>query len=178
MSAWPKVVATTLAMGAFVALYEVTIPDSKTASKESAFANETPRPGTRLRFAATAYCKGLTTASGVAVQKGAVASDPAVLPVGSIVEIDARPPGFDGVYTVLDTGPKIQGRLIDIYMWSCHDALRFGRQDIDLTVLRMGWNPQATAPTRSFMNRWFRRREQAPQSSSELPPRPLPVEPQ
>jgi 3D (Asp-Asp-Asp) domain-containing protein len=165
-------------MGAFVALYEVTIPDSKYASKESARSTETPRPGTRLRFAATAYCKGLTTASGVAVQKGSVATDPAVLPIGSIIEIDTRNPAHDGIYTVLDTGPKIQGRLIDIYMWSCHDALRFGRQDIDLTVLRMGWNPQATAPTRSFMNRWFRRREQAPQPSSELPSRPLPVEPQ
>ena len=177
MSFWPKLVATTIAMGAFVALYEVTIPDSKYASKESALAKDQPSPGARLRFAATAYCKGLTTASGVAVQKGAVASDPGILPVGSVVEIDARNPGYDGVYTVLDTGPKIQGRVIDIYMWSCHDALRFGRQDIDLTVLRMGWNPQATAPTGSFMNRWFRRRELEP-IATELPSRPLPVEPQ
>jgi 3D (Asp-Asp-Asp) domain-containing protein len=175
---WAKLLATTIAMGAFVALYEVTIPDSKLMSRESVHADGAARAGARLRFAATAYCKGLTTFSGVAVQKGAVASDPAVLPVGSIVEIDTRSPDYDGVYTVLDTGPKIQGRVIDIYMWSCHDALRFGRQDIDLTVLRMGWNPRATAPTGSFMNRWFRRREPAPQSSSELPSRPLPVEPQ
>src|SRR5262245_495555 len=163
-------------MGAFVALYEVTIPDSMIASKESVLVQEQPRPGGRLRFAATAYCKGLTTASGVAVQKGAVASDPAILPVGSIVEIDTRSPGHDGIYTVLDTGPKIQGHLIDIYMWSCHDALRFGRQNIDLTVLRMGWNPQATAPTRSFMNRWLRRGGEP--IATELPSRPLPVEQQ
>jgi hypothetical protein len=56
---------------------------------------------------------------------------------------------------VLDTGPAIQGRKIDLYMWSCHEALAFGRKPVRLTVLRLGWNPRATAP--GFLDRLFRR---------------------
>ena len=44
----------------------------------------------------------------------------------------------------MDTGPKVQGRHIDVYMWSCYEALDFGRRKIQLTVLRLGWNPQAS----------------------------------
>ena len=64
-----------------------------------------PEPGTRLSFTATAYCKGLTTAAGVAVQAGIAAADPALLPVGSIVELDTPDARYDGIYTILDTGP-------------------------------------------------------------------------
>ena len=74
---------------------------------------------------------------------------------------------FDGVYTVLDTGPEIQGRRVDLYMWSCNEALQFGRQNVRLTVLRMGWNPRAT--TRSFMDRLFR-----PEPRDEPDPEPVP----
>jgi hypothetical protein len=94
------------------------------------------------------------TSAGVAPRRGVAAGDPTVLPLGSIVQIDARDSGTDGVYTILDTGPEIQGRRIDLYMWSCNEALTFGRQTVRLTVLRMGWNPRAT--TRSFMDRLFR----------------------
>jgi 3D (Asp-Asp-Asp) domain-containing protein len=153
----------------FIALYEVTILDSRYASNESAESDEKPLPGSRLRFGATAYCKGQLTASGVAVQKGSIAADPDMLPVGSIVEVDAPERTYDGLYTVLDTGPEVHGRELDIYMWSCHDALRFGRREVEVTVLRLGWNPQAAAPTRSFLNRWFRRPRPAPAAPPEQP---------
>jgi 3D (Asp-Asp-Asp) domain-containing protein len=152
---------------AVVALYEVTILDSRYASNESAESGEQPLPGGRLRFDATAYCKGQTTASGVAVQKGSIAADPEMLPVGSIVEIDAPAQLYDGLYTVLDTGPEVHGRELDIYMWSCHDALRFGRREVAVTVLRLGWNPQATAPTRSFLERWLQRPRPDPPAATE-----------
>jgi len=71
---------------------------------------------------------------------------------------------------VLDTGPSVQGRLVDLYMWSCNEALAFGRQDVRLTVLRLGWNPNATTP--SLLDRLFSRPE--PPSRSPLPSRPLP----
>jgi len=57
---------------------------------------------------------------------------------------------------VMDTGPKVQGRLLDLYMWSCHEALKFGRKDVQVTVLRLGWDPRATAPT--LIDRIFRGR--------------------
>jgi hypothetical protein len=59
----------------------------------------------------------------------------------------------------MDTGPKVQGRQIDVYMWSCHEALDFGRRDIAVTVLRLGWNPRASGP--GTVERLFRQREAA-----------------
>ena len=49
----------------------------------------------------------------------------------------------------MDTGPAVQGRIVDLYLWSCHEALRFGRRPIELTVLRLGWNPQNSEPGRA-----------------------------
>jgi 3D (Asp-Asp-Asp) domain-containing protein len=118
-----------------------------------------PTAGPRLAFTATAYCKGKTTASGVDVRTGIAASDPAILPVGSVVNIATGAVKYNGVYTIMDTGPKVQGRILDIYMWSCHEALAFGRQPVEVTVLRLGWNPSASTP--SLVDRLFRRREAA-----------------
>jgi len=88
-------------------MYEVTALDSKYAARHAIRRETTalPAPGARLAFSATAYCKGLETASGVAVQSGIVASDPELLPVGSVIEIDSLPGRYNGIYTVLDTGP-------------------------------------------------------------------------
>src|SRR5947209_17130741 len=156
---WRKAIVTAVAAGAFISLYEVTALDSKYAARLATL-HETstlPMPGARLAFSATAYCKGIQTASGVTAQTGVAAADPELLPVGSVVEIDSLPPKYNGIYTVLDTGPSIQGREVDLYMWSCNEALQFGRRPIHLTVLRMGWNPSATTPT--FFDRMFKRSE-------------------
>ena len=59
----------------------------------------------------------------------------------------------------MDTGPKVQGRILDLYMWSCHEALAFGRKQVQITVLRLGWNPSNSSP--SLIDRLFRRREAA-----------------
>ena len=168
-SLWRKGLVTTVAAVAFVSTYEVTILDSKYAARTAVLRETTalPAPGAHLAFSATAYCKGITTSSGAPAQMGIAAADPELLPVGSVVELDSMPPRYNGIYTVLDTGPSVQGRLVDLYMWSCYEALEFGRQPIRLTVLRLGWNPRATAP--SFLDRLFKRPERA-----ALPSRPLP----
>jgi 3D (Asp-Asp-Asp) domain-containing protein len=173
-SSWLKVLVTMFAVGGFVWLYEVTIRDSRFLMLPLGFEGPidptaAPRPGVRQSFSATAYCKGLTTSAGVAVQAGVAAADPALLPIGSVVQVDVGLEKYDGIYTVLDTGPEIKGREVDIYMWSCYDALSFGRRPANVTVLRLGWNPSATAP--SFMNRLFGRNEAA----DALPSRPFPL---
>jgi 3D (Asp-Asp-Asp) domain-containing protein len=177
-SFWMKAMVTAIAAGLFVRLYEVTIPDSKfsmlpLALDIAADAPAKPSPGVKLTFAATAYCKGLITTAGVAAQSGILASDPTILPLGTVVQLDYKDDHYNGIYTVLDTGPEIQGREIDVYMWSCNDALKFGRRPVNLTVLRLGWNPHATTP--GFMERLFRR-PGTPQPEP-LPSRPLPVLP-
>jgi 3D (Asp-Asp-Asp) domain-containing protein len=169
-SLWRKAFVTVIAVGGFVSTYEVTILDSKYAARQAVLRETTavPSPGARLAFSATAYCKGITTASGVPAQTGVAAADPELLPVGSVVDIDSLPSRYNGIYTVMDTGPSVQGRHVDLYMWSCIEALQFGRRPIHLTVLRLGWSPRATTPT--FMERLFRGLEPAP-----LPSRPLPL---
>jgi 3D (Asp-Asp-Asp) domain-containing protein len=167
---WRKTIVTAVAAVSFVSLYEVTALDSKYVARLATLRETTalPIPGSRLAFSATAYCKGLVTASGVAVQSGVVAADPELLPVGSVIEIDSLPQKYNGIYTVMDTGPAVQGRQLDLYMWSCNEALQFGRKPIHLTVLRLGWNPRATTP--SFLDRFFKR----PSAPEVLPARPLP----
>ena len=142
-----KLVATTIALVAFVLVYEATVIDP--SSLMGALAHAAPAPGMRVDFTATAYCKGQTTASGVNVRAGIAAADPSLLPQGSVIQVDGEsvPVPFRGIYTVLDTGPKIQGRLIDLYVWSCYEALDFGRRKVSLTILRHGWHPKDSAPS-------------------------------
>ena len=167
---WRRTIVTAVAAVGFVSLYEVTALDSKYVARLATLreATELPMPGSRLAFSATAYCKGIVTASGVPVQSGVAAADPELLPVGSVVEVDSLPQKYNGIYTVMDTGPAVQGRQVDIYMWNCNEALQFGRKRIRLTVLRLGWNPRATTP--GFLDRFFKR----PAEPDVLPARPLP----
>jgi 3D (Asp-Asp-Asp) domain-containing protein len=171
-SFWRKVVATIGAAVGFVFVYETTIPDSWSVSRALSDAM-LPRPGARLEFTATAYCKGETTASGVSVRTGIAAADPALLPVGTVVRIDTSDSKMNGIWTVMDTGPSIQGRTIDLYLWSCHEALRFGRRPIQLEVLRLGWNPQNSQP--STVQSLFRQRER--HRATPPPPPPAPATP-
>jgi 3D (Asp-Asp-Asp) domain-containing protein len=173
-SLWRKLLATLVVVVGFVLLYEATVLDSRFALARRIIDFEDPGPalGTPLEFRATAYCKGTTTASGVVARSGVAAADPDLLPVGSVVQVDAPGDRHDGVYTIMDTGPKVQGRKLDLYMWSCHEALAFGHRAITLTVLRLGWNPQASKP--GLVERLFRRREAA---KRENPVQPLPLPP-
>ena len=154
-----KLGVTLLACVTFVLLYEVVMFDSRDAAPQGMVDPTLPVAGARLVFSATAYCKGTTTASGVGVRTGIAASDPSILPVGSVVNISTDDTKYNGVYTIMDTGPRVQGRILDLYMWSCHEALAFGRRPGEITVLRLGWDPRDSTP--SLVERLFRRREAA-----------------
>jgi len=139
-----KLVVMSLAAVAFIVIYERVIPDSRQTRVETASETDDPTPGRTVRFQVTAYCKGTTTASGVRVRAGMAAADPKVLPLGSVIRIEGVPDKYEGIYTVLDTGPAVQGRTLDIYMWSCYEALDFGRRPAAVTVLRLGWDPETS----------------------------------
>jgi 3D (Asp-Asp-Asp) domain-containing protein len=155
-----KIVATGTAAVAFAFLYEVTILDSRYAARQAELreGSATPAPGARLRFTATAYFRGTVTKSGVNVRSGIAAADPDLLPVGSVIQVDRLGERYNGIYTVMDTGPAVQGRHIDIYMWNCDEArYAFGRRSAGINVLRLGWNPRASTP--GIVDRLFRQRE-------------------
>jgi 3D (Asp-Asp-Asp) domain-containing protein len=161
-----KVLVTAVAVIFFAVLYEVTFLDSRFAARQTdqELTASPPVLGARLRFTATGYCRGTTTASGVNVRSGIAAGDPDLLPVGSVVRIDKLPERYNGIYTVMDTGPKVHGRHLDLYIWNCDEALELGRREMVITVLRMGWNPRNSTPR--LVDRLFRQRE------AVLPPPP------
>lgn len=99
--------------------------DSTNKSQKSLEAN---------RFRATAYCLQGRTAMGSSVRRGIVAADPRVLPLGSRIQITAG--SYSGIYTVADTGGAIKGRILDIWVPNCVEAVRFGRKSV--MVSRLG----------------------------------------
>jgi 3D (Asp-Asp-Asp) domain-containing protein/peptidoglycan hydrolase CwlO-like protein len=81
-----------------------------------------PRPGGTMTVYATGYCLTGTTATGLPVGPGIVATDPSVVPLGTRMTI----PGY-GEGVAADTGGAIKGRRIDVWIKSCADAAAFGR---------------------------------------------------
>lgn len=157
-SFWWRIVSAVVTTVAMFTVAETTLVDLRTVEDPvlSDVSTPPPEPRTPLRFIATAYCKGHTTRSGIPVRSGIAASDPAILPLGSIIRVSSTGT-HDGLYTILDTGPAIQGRMIDIYMWSCYEALEFGRRPLDITIVRLGWSPADSVPER--IDEEFQRRE-------------------
>ncbi|PWU10437.1 MAG: hypothetical protein C5B51_04360 [Terriglobia bacterium] len=96
-----------------------------------------PARRTYYDFLATAFSRNGITADGIPSQVGIVAADPAVLPLGTRVRVSGA--GMhSGIYTVRDTGSKVDGRHIDIYMPSRAAAKRFGKRRVRVTVLKWG----------------------------------------
>ena len=87
-------------------------------------------------FTATAYSLPGRTASGKFVSRGLIAADPALLPLGTRVRVEAG--SFSGDYLVADTGGAVRGRRIDIWTPTVREAMRFGRRAVKLTVLSFG----------------------------------------
>jgi len=96
-------------------------------------------------YLAAAYCHPGKTQSGTKARTGIVAADPHVLPVGSVVRIVDG--AASGVYTVMDTGPQVKGRKIDVFIPDCARAGKFGEQRVRLHIIRHGWNPKASPGT-------------------------------
>lgn len=67
-----------------------------------------------------AYANGYTATGEKATQGVTVAADPAVLPMGTEIQIDGH------TYTVQDTGGAIKGNRLDLYFDSHEDALQWG----------------------------------------------------
>lgn len=148
-SLWRKLVVMLIVVVGVVLLYQATILDSRYAARQALMREEKadPEPGRRVRFEASAYCTGDTTASGLPPRSGIAAADPEVLPPGSVIEISKAGTQHDGVYTIMDTGPVVRGRRLDIYTRSCDEATLFGRRVVQVFVLRLGWNPRASGPS-------------------------------
>ena len=94
------------------------------------------RPTIRY-FIATAYSVEGTGASGKWSHPGSVAADRNVLPLKSRIRIYGAG-RYSGDYTVEDTGGKVDGHHLDVYMPSNVEAKKFGHQRVKVVVLQYG----------------------------------------
>lgn len=104
--------------------------DSEAKTKPLVVKTVDVRPTSSLKFVATAYSQKGKMANGQYVHPGAIAADPRVLPLGTIVVIEGM-----GTFTVKDTGGAIKGNKIDIYMPNINNARKFGRRTVILKIL-------------------------------------------
>jgi 3D (Asp-Asp-Asp) domain-containing protein len=89
------------------------------------------------RYIATAYSVSGKTASGEYTQRHIVAADPDILPIGSIIKIN-HAGRYSGEYVVADTGEKIVGRKLDIYIPSTAACKKFGKKRVSVRVVQLG----------------------------------------
>lgn len=87
----------------------------------------------RSNFTATAYCLSGITKKGHSVRRGIIAVDPKIIPLNSVVFING-PSNIRGYYLASDTGKVIKGSIIDIWMPTCREAIRWGRRKITVSV--------------------------------------------
>lgn len=90
-------------------------------------------------FEATAYYPGprnygggvgARTATGMLAQRGVVAVDPAVIPLGTLLYID----GY-GYALAADTGGAIRGKRVDLCYNTYEEAIQFGRHPVKVYIL-------------------------------------------
>lgn len=91
-------------------------------------------------FEATAYCActkccgkwadGITASGTKAAAKRTIAVDSNLIPLGSKVEIEGL-----GTYIAEDTGSAIKGKIIDIYFDTHEEALKFGKQKVNIRII-------------------------------------------
>ena len=91
-------------------------------------------------FEATAYCPcpkccgkwadGITASGTKAVAKRTIAVDASIIPLGAEVEVEGL-----GTYIAEDTGSAIKGKIIDFYFDTHEEALKFGRQKVNLKIV-------------------------------------------
>lgn len=75
----------------------------------------------------TAYCLSGTTRRGRYVRPGIVAADPHLFPLSRYIELYAGKK-YLGRFLVDDTGSRIRGAHIDMWVPTCREAIIFGRQ--------------------------------------------------
>lgn len=113
---------------------ESTVSDATTneSSNSQAENSSNNNNGTSMSIEATAYAGDTITSTGTTPKWGTIAVDPTVIPYGTKVYI----PKFDMVFTAEDCGSAIKGKRIDIFMNSEAECVKFGRQNMEIKILK------------------------------------------
>lgn len=107
-------------------------PQEQPQQSETAIAvSESARGGEReLTMEATAYCEQKTSSSGFEPGPGMVAVDPEVIPIGTYLWIE----GY-GEAQALDTGVRIRGNVIDLWMPTEKECSEWGKRRVKVKML-------------------------------------------
>ena len=98
------------------------------------------KPSSRPRvLTATAFLDSGVTVKGNSTKPGTAAADSSVIPLGSKVRVTGAG-AYSGNYTVTDTGNKVVGRMIDLFIPSAAEAKVFGRKRVRVQILTVGDN--------------------------------------
>lgn len=104
----------------------------------SSFALDAKPRAHTIRCMASAYSvQGETRDGDTTKRRLTAAADPAVIPLGSSVQISGAG-AYSGVYEVTDTGRKIKGNAIDIFIPNLAAAKKFGKKRVTVTILKTG----------------------------------------
>ena len=117
--------------------------ETKAAVDKTETGAEASETSPAVTFTATAYSLHGRTATGAGVRRGIIAADRRLLPLGTLVRLEAG--SYSGEYLVADTGGAVRGRKIDIWVPQTSEAMRFGRRPVRLTVLTRT-RPRTTSP--------------------------------
>jgi 3D (Asp-Asp-Asp) domain-containing protein len=94
-------------------------------------------------YIATAYAQQGLTASGEYTHRHVVAADPDILPLGTRIKV-TRAGRYSGEYVVADTGGKIQGRKLDIFLPDEAACRKFGKRKVNVKVIQLGDGTKTT----------------------------------
>ncbi len=88
------------------------------------------RSGRPVKFMSTAYSyTGCRTAIGAKARRGIVAVDPKIIRLGTRMYIE----GY-GYAVAADTGGAIKGKIIDVFLDTRQDAIRWGRRQVNIYI--------------------------------------------
>jgi 3D (Asp-Asp-Asp) domain-containing protein len=123
--------------------------ETKRKEREAKAKEELKASGSWKNFEMTHYtancegCSGITYSGHDARQsiykngKRVIATDPNIIPQGSIVEINDG--GFVFRAQALDIGSAIKGNIVDLLVDGNQNALALGRKNVKIRVIRSGW---------------------------------------
>lgn len=92
------------------------------------------RPGEKIPVEVTYYCLQGVTRTDTPVREGIVAADPRVFPLRRHVELTVGGRSL-GRFLIADTGSRIKGRTLDVWVPSCAEARRRGRHHATAVLL-------------------------------------------
>jgi 3D (Asp-Asp-Asp) domain-containing protein len=127
------------------------------------------KPGDKIVVEVTYYCLRGMTRTDTEVREGIVAADPRVFPLRRHLDLTVRGRPL-GRFLIADTGSRIKGHIVDVWVPSCAEARRRGRHHATAVLLTRAESRAERARQRKIeeARRREQRREQGKRRAARL----------